>query len=244
MAAARGQPRDVGAKTEEAVERELGADRSLSTRERGRVERRRRAGRRELVRRRADAWHAAADAPIETERAGDGDRGAGVAHVSPTCCRAAAGCGSRAKRPPVAVAALPEPAAAADGGARRAAKRRGISAATSSGAEAGDGGEMRSTTRSSRSRGTATLKKLCRAQGAAGGGGDARRAAQGARPRGPQAADRPLREGEGEKGARRRRRRWQRRPSPVRWTVAATSPLAATSGAPAPSDNSTRQTRT
>ena len=108
-------------KTEEAVERELGADRSLSTRElRGRVERALGAPvDAERVRRRADAWHAAADARNPKPSApATAIVAAGVAHVYADVLPGGGRLpGSRAKRPPVAVAALPEPAAAADGGA-------------------------------------------------------------------------------------------------------------------------------
>ena len=121
-------------KTEEAVERELVADRSLSVRElRGASSGcARRAGRRgaRAAPRRCPACRGQRPQPGRARRRRRSWPPASRTST-PTCCRAAAGCRDRGLRPPVAVAALPEPAAAADGGAvvvRR--QRRGISAAT------------------------------------------------------------------------------------------------------------------
>ena len=169
---------------------------------------------------------------------------------TPTCCRAAAGCRDRGPgRPPVAVAALPEPPAAADGGAvvvRR--KRRGISAATRVPApkRATAAEILIHDALESQPRRRATLKKLCRALKARPVAAAMLGAPLKARVREVlrrrtdlfekvKAKKAPAADGDGGGAAPKKA---------VRWTVAATSPLAATSGAPAPSENSARQSRT
>ena len=237
-------------KTEEAVERELGADRSLSMRElRRRVEAALGAPvDAELVRRRADAWHAAANARNPKPSApATAIVAAGVAHVYADVLPGGGRLpGSRAKRPPVAVAALPEPPAAADGGAvvvRR--KRRGISAATRVPApkRATAAEILIHDALESQPRRRATLKKLCRALKARPVAAAMLGAPLKARVREvlrrrtdlfekvkPKKA--PAADGDGGGAAPKKA---------VRWTVAATSPLAATTGPPAPSENRTSQ---